>query len=104
MNGERKMLDMLVTSRVKRKLLVIFAKYPDLKTNVKALADLTNEDPGNIQKELQKLVKCNFLVTTKEGKIRKYHTNKQFPILKELQSIVIKSQQAKPSKPSKKIG
>ena len=41
-------------------------------------------------------------VVTKKGKTKIYQTNKQFPILKELQSIVIKSQ--KGSKPSKTIG
>ena len=41
-------------------------------------------------------------IVTKKGKTKIYQTNKQFPILKELQSIVIKSQ--KGNKPSKTIG
>ena len=42
------------------------------------------------------------LIVTKKRKTKIYQTNKQFPILKELQSIVIKSQ--KGNKPSKTIG
>ena len=96
------MLEIFVTSRVRRKILVVFAKYPDFKTHVRGLAKLIKEDPGNIQRELNRLANSNFLIVTKRGKIKIYQANKQFPILKELQSIVIKSQ--KGSKPSKTIG
>ena len=96
------MLDIFVTSRVRRKIIVVFAKYPDFKTHVGGLAKLIKEDPGNIQRELERMVDGKFLIVTKNGKTKVYQTNKQFPILKELQSIVIKSQRG--SKPSKTIG
>jgi len=92
------MLDMLITSRVRRKIIVVFAKYPDFRTHVRGLAKLIKEDPGNIQRELTKLTEFKFLIMTKKGNTRIYQTNKQYPILKELQSIVIKSQKGKPSK------
>jgi predicted transcriptional regulator with HTH domain len=96
------MLEIFVTSRVRRKILVVFAKYPDFKTHVRALAKLIKEDPGNIQRELERMAKGGFLIVSKKGRTKVYQTNKQFPILKELQSIVIKSQ--KGNKPSKTIG
>ena len=96
------MLDIFVTSRVRRKIIVVFAKYPDFKTHVRGLAKLIREDPGNIQRELSRMVDGKFLIMTKKGNTRIYQTNKQFPILKELQSIVIKSQ--KGNKQSKTIG
>ena len=45
-------------------------------------------------------------MVSKKGNTSIYQTNKQFPILKELQSIVIKSQQAEDAKktPNKIIG
>ena len=86
------MLDIFVTSRVRRKIIVVFAKYPDFKTHVRGLAKLIKEDPGNIQRELTRMTEGKFLIMTKKGNTRIYQTNKQFPILKELQSIVIKSQ------------
>ena len=89
------MLDIFITSRVRRKILVVFAKYPDFKTHVRALSKLIHEDPGNIKRELKRLEKGNTTI---------YQTNKQFPILKELQGIVIKSKQMAPSsKQSKTI-
>ena len=99
------MLDVFVTSRVRRKILVVFAKYPDFKTHVRGLSKLIKEDPGNIQRELKRLSKGGFLIVSKKGNSNIYQTNKQFPILKELQSMVIKSQQMSGSKsPNKTIG
>lgn len=92
------MLELFIPSRVRRKIIVVFAKYPDFKTHVRGLSKLTKEDPGNIQRELQRLEKGKFLVVTKQGNTKVYQINRQFPILKEIQSIVIKSQQSKPSK------
>ena len=87
------MLDVFITSRVRRKIVVVYAKYPDFRTQVRGLAKLIKEDPGNIQRELRRLEKVGFLHAEKQGNTRIYSTNKQFPIFKELQSIVIKSQQ-----------
>lgn len=87
------MLDIFITSRVRRKIVVVYAKYPDFKTHVRGLAKLIKEDPGNIQRELKRLEKVGFLLSEKQGNTKIYSTNKQFPIFKELQSIVIKSQE-----------
>ncbi len=86
------MLDIFITSRVRRKIIVIYAKYPDFKTHVRGLAKLIKEDAGNIQRELKRLEKAGFLTSEKQGNTKVYCTNKQFPIFKELQSIVLKSQ------------
>ena len=88
------MLDIFITSRVRRKIIVVYAKYPDFKTHVRGLAKLIKEDPGNIQRELRRLEKVGFLHAEKNGTTKIYFTNKQFPIFKELQSIVLKSQRA----------
>ena len=87
------MLDVFITSRVRRKIVVVYAKYPDFHTHVRGLAKLIKEDPGNIQRELKKLEKVGYLTSEKQGNTKIYSTNKQFAIFKELQSIVIKSQQ-----------
>lgn len=87
------MLDIFISSRVRRKIVVVYAKYPDFRTHVRGLAKLIKEDPGNIQRELKKLEKAGFLLSEKKSNTKIYCTNKQFPIFKELQSIVIKSQQ-----------
>ena len=92
------MLDLFISSRVRRKIIVVFAKYPDFKTHARGLAKLVKEDPGNIQRELTRMTEGKFLIMTKKGNVRIYQTNKQYPILKELQSIVIKSQKGNKKK------
>lgn len=92
------MLDVFITSRVRRKVIVVYAKYPDFKTHVRGLSKLIKEDPGNVQRELKKLERSGFLLSEKTGNSRVYFTNKQFVIFKELQSIVIKTQQMASSK------
>lgn len=87
------MLDVFITSRVRRKIITVFAKYPDFKTHVRGLSKLIKEDAGNIQRELNKLEKGGLLISSKKSNTTIYQTNKKFPALKELQSIVIKSQQ-----------
>lgn len=86
-------LDVFITSRVRRKIIVVYAKYPDFRTHVRGLAKLIKEDPGNIQRELKRLEKVGFLRAERQGNTKIYSTNKQFIIFKELQSIVLKSQQ-----------
>jgi DNA-binding MarR family transcriptional regulator len=88
------MLDTFITSRVRRKIIVIYAKYPDFKTHVRGLAKLIKEDAGNIQRELKKLEKVGFLISERQANTKVYFTNKQFIIFKELQGIVMKSQRA----------
>jgi len=87
------MLDVFMTSRVRRKVVVVYAKYPDFRTHVRGLAKLIKEDPGNIQRELKKLEGVGFLRCERKGNSRIYSANKQFLIFKELQNIVIKTQQ-----------
>ena len=72
---------------------MVYAKYPDFKTHVRGLAKLIKEDPGNIQRELKKLERAGFLISEKQSNTKIYGANKQFPIFKELQSIVIKTQE-----------
>lgn len=92
--AEKLMLDTFITSRVRRKIVVVYAKYPDFKTHVRGLAKLIKEDAGNIQRELKKLERVGFLLSEKQGNTKVYYTNKNFIIFKDLQSIVLKSQRA----------
>lgn len=91
------MLDVFITSRVRRKIIMVYAKYPDFKTHVRGLAKLIKEDAGNIQRELTRLEKVGFLRSERQSNTKVYSTNRQFAIFKELQSIVLKSQRSKQS-------
>ncbi len=86
------MLEVFITSRVRRKLIILYAKYPDFKTHVRGLAKLLKEDAGNVQRELIKLERVGFLRVTPKKNTKVYLANRQFPLFRELQSMVLKSQ------------
>ncbi len=92
------MLDVFITSRVRRKVITVFVKYPEFNTHVRGLAKLINEDPGNIQRELSKLEKIGLLKSHKEGYSKVYQTNTDFPIYPELREIVLKTQELEKGK------
>lgn len=89
------MLEVFITSKTRRKIITVFTKYPDVKAHVRSLAQMVREDPGNVQRELKKLEKIGFVKSAKQSNTTVYSANQKFPIYRELQSIVLKSQAAK---------
>jgi predicted ARSR subfamily of helix-turn-helix bacterial transcription regulatory protein len=83
-------LDIFITSRVKRKIVVFFVTYPAIKMHSRGLAKLLKEDPGNIQRELAKLETAGFLNREKKKNTYTYFANTNFLFFSELQSIVVK--------------
>ena len=83
-------LDIFITSRVKRKIVVFFVTYPAIKMHSRGLAKLIKEDPGNIQRELAKLETAGFLNREKKKNTYTYFANTNFLFFSELQSIVVK--------------
>ncbi len=86
------MLETFITSRVRRKIVILYAKYPDFQTHVRGLAKLLKEDAGNVQRELARLEKVGFLHSKPKKNTKIYYANPAFPLFKELQSMVLKSQ------------
>lgn len=92
MKREEAMLDVFITSRVRRKIIVIYAKYPDFKTHVRGLAKLIKEDAGNIQRELKRLEKVGF---SRKRKTREYENlpyEQSLSYFQRTAGIVLKSQ------------
>lgn len=83
-------LDIFITSRVKRKLVVFFVSYPAIKMHSRGLAKLLKEDAGNVQRELSKLEKAGFLNKEKKKNTFVFSVNQKFLFFPELQSIVVK--------------
>jgi len=89
------MLELFITSKTRRKIIVVFTRYPDFKMHVRGLAKLIKEDPGNVQRELRRLEEAGFVRASKEGNTVVYQANPQFLIYRELQSIVLKTQKGR---------
>ena len=86
------MLETFITSRVRCKIVMLFARYPTHKSHIRGLAGRLDEDAANVYRELRRLEKVGFLSASKLRNTKVYTANLHFPLLKELQSIVFKSQ------------
>lgn len=86
------MLELFITSKTRRKIIVIYTKYPDFRMHVRGLAKMIKEDPGNVQRELKRLSEVGFVKVTLEGNAKVYSANPKFLLYRELQGLVLKSQ------------
>lgn len=89
------MLQYFITSKTRRKIIMLFSKYPDYKIHIRGLAKIINEDPGNIARELNKLEKIGYVRSAKDGNTKVYWANQTFLLFKELQSMVLKTSNKK---------
>lgn len=85
------MLQYFITSKTRRKIIMLFSKYPDYKIHIRGLAKIIKEDPGNIARELARLEKIGYVRSAKDGNTKVYWANQTFLLFKELQSMVLKT-------------
>lgn len=85
------MLQHFITSKTRRKIVILFSKYPDYKVHIRGLAKITKEDPGNVSRELARLEKIGYVRSARDANTKVYWANKNFLLFKELQSMVLKT-------------
>jgi DNA-binding MarR family transcriptional regulator len=85
------MLQHFITSKTRRKIIILFSKYPDYKVHIRGLAKITKEDPGNVSRELSRLEKKGYVRSARDANTKVYWANKNFLLFKELQSMVLKT-------------
>jgi len=81
----------ITKSTLRRKILAYFFTNPESKLYLREIAIIINEDPGNLSKELARLEKEGIFTTHKRGNQKYFSLNKDYPIFKELKSIVFKT-------------
>lgn len=89
------MLQYFITSKTRRKIIMLFSKYPDYKIHIRGLAKIIKEDPGNIARELARLEKIGYVRSARDGNTKLYWANQTFLLFKELQSMVLKTSNKK---------
>ena len=85
------MLATLVTSRVRRTLLVLFLTHPEERFYQKQLIRELGLSSSLVQKELRNLAGIGFLTSSREANTRYFQVDKTFPLYGELKSIVYKT-------------
>jgi len=85
------MLDKLLGSKLRAKLLGWFMLHADERYFVRQLTSLIHEDPTNVSRELARLAGLGILESSREGRQKYYRVNHSSPVFRELRSLAIKT-------------
>ncbi len=84
------MLDSLITSKTRIKLLTKFFLNPNTKGYLRSLADEFGESTNGVRVELNRLTEAGILESETEGRIKLYKANKQHSLFNDIHNIVKK--------------
>ena len=84
------MLEYLITSRTRVKMLLKFFLNSHSKAHLRGLADEFGESTNSIRHELNNLSKAGYLVSNGKGNIIEYSANIEHPLYPELKNLVHK--------------
>ena len=84
------LLDSLITSKTRIKLLLKFFLNPGTKAYLRGLATEFGESTNAIRVELNRLTDAKLLKSVNSGRTVEYRANKQHSLFKDLQSVVKK--------------
>lgn len=85
------MLSTLITSKSRRKILILFLTHPEQKFYYSQIIRDLEMTPSAAQKELSNLSTIGFVKSEKEANVKYFQVNKSFPLYNELKSIVYKT-------------
>ena len=84
------MLDSLVTSKTRIKLLLKFFINPGTKAYLRELAKEFGESTNSVRLELNRLTKANLLESQNRGRTVMYNANTEHTFFKDIQRIALK--------------
>lgn len=84
------MLDTLIQSKTRLKLLLRFFLNPESSAYLRGLAQEFEESTNSVRVELNRFEKAGFISTYKDGNKKMYTVNTKFPMFAELQRIAFK--------------
>ena len=85
------MLDSLITSQTRIRLLLKFFLNPKTKGYLRQLAKEFGESTNSIRVELNKLSDAHILLSATEGRNKIYNANESHPLFEDIRNIVLKS-------------
>jgi predicted nucleotidyltransferase len=85
-------MSVLLNTKLRRKLLTYSFTHPDENYYLRELANLIDDDPGNLSRELKKLEDEGLYTSVTKGRVKFYSLNKKYPLFKELKKIMFKTE------------
>lgn len=86
-----RMLNSLITSETRIRLLLKFFLNPSTKSYLRQLAKEFKESTNGVRVELNKLTSARILDMDKDGRNKMYKANTKHPLFNEIRQIVLKS-------------
>lgn len=86
------MLESIITSKTKRKLLTLFFTNPKSSFYIREICRKTNEQTNSVSAELRKMEKAGILKSERRANNLFYRVNMFCPIYAELKGIIIKTE------------
>ncbi len=84
------MLDTLITSKTRLKMLLKFFINSDATAYLRGLADEFGESTNSIRHELNNLSKAGYLISSENGRTIEYKANTRHPLFQEVKNLVHK--------------
>ncbi|MBX2898788.1 MAG: ArsR family transcriptional regulator [Cyclobacteriaceae bacterium] len=84
------MLDTLITSKTRIRMLLKFFTNSASSAYLRGLAEEFGESTNSIRHELNNLSKAGYLISTEDGRTIQYRANTQHPLYPEIKSLVHK--------------
>lgn len=81
----------IAKSKVRKKLLGYFFTNPQASLYLREAAVILKEDPGNLSKELCRMEKAGIFSSCLKGKQKYFTLDKEYPLYKELKSVIFKT-------------
>ncbi|HID60626.1 MAG TPA: ArsR family transcriptional regulator [Hadesarchaea archaeon] len=86
------MLESIIGSKTRVKILALFLLNLDRRFYVRELARKTGGNINSVRRELQKLESIGLLKSERAGNLKYFTTNKKMPIYEELKSMFLKTE------------
>lgn len=85
------MIDSLITSKTRIKLLMRFFLNPNSRSYLRELANEFGESTNSVRLELNRLSEAGLLQSQEEGRSRFYQANSEHPLFFDIQNIIKKT-------------
>jgi len=85
------MIDLLTKSKIRQRIILLFIYNQGKEFYLSEIAKEIHSSPGTTQRELERLLRNDFLLFRKKANLSLYMLNKQYSLLEEVESIVKKT-------------
>jgi len=85
------MIDLLTNSKIRQRIILLFVHNQNKEFYLSEIAKIVKTSPGTAQRELNRLLRNDFIVFKKRANLNIYALNRNYSLLHEIESIVKKT-------------